>query len=102
MVSSFLRELPEELLHWLSARQVARNPFTAFGYSVPSPAVAAPVQRAVSGTGWRIGQRVMHQKFGEGMVTGVEGSGPDARVQVNFKHAGSKWLSLEYAKLEAL
>jgi len=102
MVSSFLRELPEELLHWLSARQVARNPFTAFGYSAPSPAVAAPVQRTVSGTGWRIGQRVMHQKFGEGMVTGVEGSGPDARVQVNFKHAGSKWLSLEYAKLEAL
>ena len=44
----------------------------------------------------------MHQKFGEGMVTGVEGSGSDARVQVNFKHAGSKWLSLEYAKLEAL
>ncbi|MDO9052669.1 MAG: 3'-5' exonuclease [Gallionella sp.] len=102
MASSFLRELPEELVHWLSPRQVARNPFTAFGYSAPSSAVAAPVQRTVSGTGWRIGQRVMHQKFGEGMVTGVEGSGPDARVQVNFKHAGSKWLSLEYAKLEAL
>jgi len=100
MASSFLRELPEELVHWLSPRQVARNPFTAFGYV--APAAAAPVQRAVSGTGWRIGQRVMHQKFGEGVVTGVEGSGPDARVQVNFKHAGSKWLSLEYAKLEAL
>ena len=51
---------------------------------------------------WRIGQRVFHQKFGEGVVTGVEGSGADARVQVNFKHAGSKWLVLEYAKLTAV
>ena len=104
MASSFLRELPEELLRWLSPRVVQRsNPFTAFGYTAPAaPAathVSAPVQRAVSGTAWRIGQRVFHQKFGEGTITGVEGSGADARVQVNFKHAGSKWLALEYAKL---
>jgi DNA helicase-2/ATP-dependent DNA helicase PcrA len=44
----------------------------------------------------------MHMKFGEGVVTGVEGGGTDGRVQVNFKHAGSKWLALEYAKLTAL
>ncbi|HEX7455343.1 MAG TPA: 3'-5' exonuclease, partial [Gallionella sp.] len=102
VVSSFLRELPDELLQWLSPRQVPRSPFAAFGYTAPSPAVAAPVQRSVSGTGWRIGQRVMHQKFGEGVVTGTEGAGNDGRVQVNFKHAGSKWLALEYAKLTAL
>jgi DNA helicase-2/ATP-dependent DNA helicase PcrA len=99
--SSFLKELPEELLQWLSPRQFAPNPFTAFGYAAPAP-VSAPVQRSVAGTGWRIGQRVMHQKFGEGVVTGTEGSGNDGRVQVNFKHAGSKWLALEYAKLTAL
>jgi DNA helicase-2/ATP-dependent DNA helicase PcrA len=51
---------------------------------------------------WRIGQRVFHQKFGEGVVTGTEGGGADARVQVNFKHAGTKWLALEYAKLTAV
>ncbi len=99
--SSFLSELPEELLQWLSAREAPRNPFAAFGYTAPaisSPAVSA--QRTVSG--WRVGQRVMHQKFGEGLVTGTEGSGNDGRVQVNFKHAGSKWLALEYAKLTAL
>jgi len=101
--SSFLQELPEELLQWLSARAAPRNPFAAFGYAAPvSSPVAAPVQRAVAGTGWRTGQRVMHQKFGEGVVTGVEGSGKDGRVQINFKHAGSKWLALEYAKLTAL
>ncbi len=102
--SSFLKELPDELLQWLSPRQVPRNPFASFGYTAPSTSesssAAAPVQRSVSG--WRVGQRVMHQKFGEGVVTGVEGSGNDGRVQVNFKHAGSKWLALEYAKLTAL
>ncbi len=96
--SSFLSELPEELLQWLSAREVPRNPFASFGYT--PPAAPAPIQKTVSG--WRVGQRVMHQKFGEGVVTGTEGSGNDGRVQVNFKHAGSKWLALEYAKLVAL
>ncbi len=101
--SSFLKELPDELLQWLSPRQGPRNPFAAFGYSAPAaPSIAAPVRRSESGAGWRAGQRVMHQKFGEGVVTGTEGSGNDGRVQVNFKHAGSKWLALEYAKLEAL
>ncbi len=112
LASSFLRELPEELLRWLSPRVVQRsNPFTAFGYSVPvaaahaapvSAPVSAPVQRSVSGTAWRVGQRVFHQKFGEGTITGVEGGGADARVQVNFKHAGSKWLALAYAKLTGI
>ncbi|MDP2693849.1 MAG: 3'-5' exonuclease [Gallionella sp.] len=113
MASSFLRELPEGLLHWITPRVTQRNSFASFGYSAPftpsSPPVSvegvqnsAPVQRASSGSVWRIGQRVFHQKFGEGVITGVEGSGADARVQVNFKRAGSKWLALEYAKLTAV
>lgn len=100
MASSFLRELPEDLLHWLTPRFAAAKPATretesylaAFGAATP-PAPASL---------WRVGQRVFHQKFGEGTITGVEGSGSDGRVQVNFKHAGSKWLSLEYAKLTAV
>ncbi len=104
--SSFLQELPEELLQWLSAKAAPRNPFASFGYTPPVGTAAVPAipsaQRSVSGTGWRTGARVMHQKFGEGVVTGVEGGGSDGRVQVNFKHAGSKWLALEYAKLTAL
>ena len=106
--SSFLCELPEGLLQWLSPRFVQRN---SFGYSNPSPAlplsgegVATPplTRGGREGLIWRIGQRVFHQKFGEGTITGVEGSGADARVQVNFRHAGSKWLALEYAKLTAV
>ena len=110
MASSFLRELPEELLLWLTPRIAQRNSFAA-SYLTPNPSQpplvrggepASPLTRGDRGGVWRIGQRVFHQKFGEGIITGVEGSGADARVQVNFKHAGSKWLALEYAKLTAI
>jgi DNA helicase-2/ATP-dependent DNA helicase PcrA len=100
MASSFLRELPEELLHWLTPRFEARTA----GYSTPLCPSPAPTSvrgghvNTAAGM-WSIGQRVFHQKFGEGTITGIEGGGADARVQVNFKHAGSKWLALEYAKL---
>jgi DNA helicase-2/ATP-dependent DNA helicase PcrA len=43
---------------------------------------------------------VMHQKFGQGVVVDYEGNANDLRVQVNFGHAGMKWLALEYAKLD--
>ena len=49
---------------------------------------------------WRLGQQVHHQKFGDGVVTNCEGQGSNARVQVNFSTAGSKWLVLAYANLE--
>ena len=102
--SSFLRELPEGLLHWLTPRFAARKSFDSFlpdAASAPAPSFGGGAPSAHSSP-WRIGQRVFHQKFGEGVITGVEGSGADARVQVNFKRAGSKWLALEYAKLTAV
>ncbi len=111
MVSSFLSELPEPLLQWLSPRFVQRSSSYAsaspsgytppMGYGSPAPAPTTPRTQA-AGALWRIGQRVFHQKFGEGVVTDTEGSGNEGRVQINFKRAGSKWLSLEYAKLEAI
>jgi len=105
--SSFLRELPEELLHWLTPRFAARKTFQADRHETNAYVKAfsaVPLEKAppVPGSMWRIGQRVFHQKFGEGVVTDSEGSGNDGRVQVNFKRAGSKWLALEYAKLAAL
>jgi DNA helicase-2/ATP-dependent DNA helicase PcrA len=48
---------------------------------------------------WRVGQNVVHAKFGAGVITNCEGSGGDARVEVKFGRAGTKWLLLEYAKL---
>jgi DNA helicase-2/ATP-dependent DNA helicase PcrA len=107
MASSFLRELPEELLHWLTPRIAQRNRFSVAGYSTPltpSPSPASGRGERVSGGegGWSNGQAVFHTKFGEGMIVNLEGSGADARVQVNFRKAGVKWLALEYAKLTAI
>ena len=56
--------------------------------------------RAHAQPGWRIGQSVKHTRFGLGIIIDAEGRGSDARVQVNFREAGVKWLALEYAKLQ--
>jgi DNA helicase-2/ATP-dependent DNA helicase PcrA len=106
-VSSFLRELPEELLHWITPRFSAQKTFSSGSYQTNSYTKAfavTPMEKAPPSPKslWRIGQRVFHQKFGEGVVTDTEGSGNEGRVQVNFKRAGSKWLALEYAKLTAV
>ena len=50
--------------------------------------------------GVRLGTRVRHGKFGEGVVLNLEGQGPHARVHVNFENQGAKWLMLSYAQLE--
>ena len=52
--------------------------------------------------GLKLGTRVRHQKFGDGVVLGLEGQGSNARVQVNFERQGSKWLMLGYANLEVV
>ncbi|MDH5391885.1 MAG: DNA helicase II [Gammaproteobacteria bacterium] len=52
--------------------------------------------------GFQIGQRVMHPKFGEGMVLNFEGSGAHARLEVNFEFEGTKWLVISYANLSIL
>ena len=52
--------------------------------------------------GLRMGQRVRHAKFGEGVVLQSEGSGERARIQINFADVGAKWLMVGYANLQAL
>ncbi|HEX5374069.1 MAG TPA: UvrD-helicase domain-containing protein [Aquabacterium sp.] len=65
--------------------------------------LTAPLPQAMSQAksegGFKVGQGVFHNKFGEGVVLTLEGTGPDARVQVNFGRHGSKWLMLSVAKL---
>lgn len=52
--------------------------------------------------GLKLGQRVAHTKFGEGVVVNYEGHGSHARIQVNFDYSGSKWLVAAYANLESV
>ena len=92
--SRFLREIPAELTEEVRGGGVARA-----GAAVRSGGPAA-VNGGSGGFG--LGQRVLHPKFGEGVVLNCEGSGPQARIQVNFQGVGAKWLVLAYARLETL
>jgi len=86
--SRFLRELPAELLADVRARK-----------PMPPPPSA---RTDTAAGGLRLGQRVQHAKFGEGVVLDLEGLGEHARIQVNFEHAGTKWLVAAYAGLRAV
>lgn len=99
MASSFLRELPENLLHWITPRVAQRSAFARSFTPLQDAPPTSPVQRSSAPSIWRSGQAVFHSKFGEGVIVNLEGSGADARVQVNFRKAGVKWLALEYARL---
>ena len=102
VASRFLEELPEELI-----RRVNTTKYSGFvstqGFSADFDAgIAAKLQKIeTTVSGWRVGQNVVHTKFGTGVIINAEGRGADARVQVNFRNAGVKWLALEYAKLVA-
>eukprot|EP01034_Spumella_vulgaris_P035820 gene35820-44169_t len=81
--SRFFDELPEECLKWITPKQQG---FGAYSPTAPSH-------------GLRAGIAVFHTKFGEGKVLAIEGTGDDARAQVNFPRHGTKWLALSVAKL---
>src|SRR5450631_4191053 len=93
IASRFLDELPAGTVQWLSPKS---GDFTAEPQAVAERAVG----RSREDSGWRIGQSVKHSRFGLGIIIDAEGRGTDARVQVNFRESGVKWLALEYAKLQ--
>ncbi len=93
--SRFLREIPAELMHEVRLKGSVRRPVSYGGFGRHNMAAEVP------NTGFELGQRVQHKKFGEGVILNFEGQGDNARVQVNFSE-GSKWLVLSFAKLDAL
>ncbi len=95
--SRFLEEIPERLKTWLTSRVSARP---AYVPSVPGKDKTL-FARPRDGAGFRIGQNVLHPKFGAGVIVDAEGRGAEARVQVNFGRQGVKWLAVAVAKLEA-
>ncbi len=94
IASRFLDEVPAGLVQWLSPQRGDRAVEPA-GYGSGSSRGAFGEAPA-----WRIGQSVKHARFGLGIIIDSEGRGDDARVQVNFRDSGVKWLALEYAKLQ--
>jgi len=99
-VSRFVREVPAPLIQEVRLSNSVSRPFNAGSQGMGGSSLFAG--SAVPDTAFSLGQRVRHALFGEGTILNFEGSGAQARVQVNFESEGSKWLMLGYAKLEAL
>lgn len=97
------RGLPSPVaLYWRTAAGVRRRSASA-GHGEPSgkpPATGAPI--AESDTGYKLGQRVRHPKFGEGTIVNLEGSGEHSRLQVAFQGQGIKWLVAAYARRDGV
>ena len=90
--SRFIREIPGELIEEVRLNGSVSRPLGSLSHhSLTEP----PVE------GLDLGRRVLHQVFGEGVVTQFEGQGSNARVEVSFSE-GSKWLVLQYANLTIL
>jgi DNA helicase II / ATP-dependent DNA helicase PcrA len=92
--SRFIREVPTELIEEVRPRiQVSRPVYLPRRQTLDEPASLG---------GMRLGQRVRHGKFGEGVIVELEGQGSQVRVHVNFERQGAKWLMLAYANLEPM
>ncbi|WP_426661427.1 ATP-dependent DNA helicase [Rhodanobacter aciditrophus] len=94
--SRFLAEIPASLVDEVRPRvQVSRPLYAGASRTIDH----APLQEDLP---VKLGQRVSHPSFGEGVVVSAEGSGAHTRLQVNFADGGSKWLVAAYANLTPL
>jgi len=92
--SRFIAEIPEELVEEIRPRVQVSRPISP--RSRGHTGGIAPGESL----GVKLGQRVRHGKFGDGVILNCEGQGAHARVEVNFETAGTKWLVLSYANLD--
>jgi len=112
--SRFLGEIPPALVEEIRPRLAVTRPLydpgtgRHAGHRRQAPAAAAgpaaAARRPATGEDLpiRLGARVRHAKFGEGVVIRYEGNGANQQIQVNFERVGQKWLMYAYAKLEAI
>ncbi len=93
--SRFIREIPDDIIEEIRPKaQFSRPTYHDTGNFGR--------RQAEADTGLFIGQQVRHATFGDGIVLNLEGQGSQSRVQVNFEEAGSKWLMVEMARLQAV
>jgi DNA helicase II / ATP-dependent DNA helicase PcrA len=100
IASRFFQEIPDGLMRRISPPRISYSGFTSGasrsdGGQIPVTGHRSPV----TDSPWRVGQSVVHPTFGTGVIVNAEGRGVEARVQVNFRSGGLKWLMLEYARL---
>ncbi|MEM9403896.1 MAG: DNA helicase II [Pseudomonadota bacterium] len=96
--SRFISEIPDEFVEEIRPRVQVSRPVHRPGRRE----VGRRVPSAAQEVGIQLGQRVHHNKFGDGVILNCEGQGAHARVEVNFENAGTKWLVLGYANLDLM
>ena len=117
--SRFLNEIPEELVNTLGQRRERRGRSehreeivdaairagnrdrtrSDFGGRPPAPSLGA---RGAESAGLKIGDDVVHEIFGEGVIIDMEGSGDSVEAVVRFRDVGEKRLLLQWAPLKKL
>ena len=87
--SRFLDDIPAALVRSLNLR----TPSSADAAPYPAPPQASREPP------YRMGARVSHPRYGEGVVSGYQGQGGEAEIKVSFPKLGDKWFLLDYVKL---
>ncbi|MGB2693428.1 MAG: UvrD-helicase domain-containing protein [Thermodesulfobacteriota bacterium] len=91
--SRFISELPQELIK-LETPQYEENNQTRNTRSAtsarkyPTKTIPKPPTNYQNTGRYRVGQKIVHSAFGEGLIEKVEGSGDDAKVTVFFPSVG--------------
>ncbi|AZG34829.1 MAG: DNA helicase II [Shewanella psychromarinicola] len=96
--SRFINEIPEKFVEQIRIRAQVKPSISKRFPARPATVTTKP--NGFNDTGYRVGSKVKHFKFGEGKVINFEGSGEKGRVQVEFVDFGIKWLLVSLAKLE--
>ena len=95
--SRFLMEIPQHLIAEVRMNGAVQRP-----YGTSSSIASSSLFEESHELGFRMGQRVAHGKYGEGVILQIEGGGERAKIEVNFPEVGSKWLMVGYANLQPL
>lgn len=94
--SRFIRDIPPDLLQEIRLKNQIVRPANQISFS------STTSKQDIAETGLFLGQQVRHESFGEGVIVNHEGKGAQARIQVKFAKAGTKWLIAGYANLQAI
>ena len=93
-VSRFVRDIPRDVIEEVRLQNNIARPTSYAAGAIQSDQGQA--------TGFSLGQQIMHNVYGEGVILNFEGNGPRARVHVSFEEVGTKILILASANLSAV
>ena len=89
--SRFLSEIPDEMIENIKSESTPSSNYRSTNSSYPK-----------KNHFFKVGQRVRHIKFGEGIIQRYEGARDDLKLHINFDNYGYKVLVLNYSNLEFL